>query len=553
MSSAIYAIPETKKAQETFYPTPPELAKRMISLVKWSDVESVLEPSAGKGDLARYACWELKARKDYRPSFEKTENYIPHADVDCVEIDPNLQAILRDKGFRVVHDDFMTYHTHKRYDLILMNPPFSDGAAHLIRALDMIKGGGQVVCLLNAETLKNPYNIQRRVLTNRLEQLGASIEYIAGAFGKAERGTDVEIALVYVKIKIAEDGDSMIMDRLRPAHKYTDKAEVGADRALAKADYIDAIVDRFNYEVECGIKLIQEYRVMLPLLQDRIGEDKYSSPLISLSIGRDKYGLSVNEYIRLTREKYWAALFKNPQFMEQLTSNLQNDLHSRVRELSNYEFSAYNIYQLMIEMNNRMIGGIEQTILDLFDDWTVKYHWDEASKNIHYYNGWKTNDSFAVNKKVILPLDGYNRWSCAPDEFRAYNVRSRLEDIEKVFNYLDGGRAPEVSLNDALNMAESTGQTRKVPTKHFFMTFYKKGTCHIEFRDPDLLAKFNIFAGRHKNWLPPSFGRKGYKELDREEKAVVDSFMGKDAYEQVVSRPDYFLQDASQMLALTGS
>ena len=139
MSSAIYAIPETKKAQETFYPTPPELAKRMISLVKWSDVESVLEPSAGKGDLARYACWELKARKDYRPSFEKTENYIPHADVDCVEIDPNLQAILRDKGFRVVHDDFMTYHTHKRYDLILMNPPFSDGAAHLIRALDMKK------------------------------------------------------------------------------------------------------------------------------------------------------------------------------------------------------------------------------------------------------------------------------------------------------------------------------------------------------------------------------------------------------------------------------
>ena len=41
MSSAIYVIPETKKAQETFYPTPPELAKRMISLVKWSDVESV--------------------------------------------------------------------------------------------------------------------------------------------------------------------------------------------------------------------------------------------------------------------------------------------------------------------------------------------------------------------------------------------------------------------------------------------------------------------------------------------------------------------------------
>lgn len=553
MSSAIYAIPETKKAQETFYPTPPELAKRMISLVKWSYVESALEPSAGKGDLARYACWELNARHSYHKNFAEPENYVPGEDVDCVEIDPNLQAILRDKGFRVVHDDFLTYQTHKHYDLILMNPPFSDGAAHLFKALDMIKDGGQVVCLLNAETLKNPYTAQRRVLLNRLEQMEASIEYISGAFGKAERGTDVEIALVNAKVEAAEDGDSMIMDRLRPAHRYTDKSDIGADRALAKADYIDAIVDRFNYEVECGIKLIHEYRVLAPMIVDTIGDKKYSNPLIALSVGGKKDNHSINEYIRLTREKYWVALFKNPQFMEQLTSNLQNDLRGKVHELSNYEFSVYNIYQLMVEMNNRVIGGIEQTILDLFDEWTVKYHWDEMSKNIHYYNGWKTNDSFAVNKKVILPLNGYTRWSCAPDEFKAHNVRGKLGDIEKVFNYLDGGKAPDVSLSDALAYVERTGDTRKVPTKHFYITFYKKGTCHVEFRDPDLLAKFNIFAGRHKKWLPPSFGRKGYKELDREEKAVVDSFMGKDAYEQVVSRPDYFLQDASQMLALTGS
>ena len=34
-----------------FYPTPEDLAKRMTDKVRWDDVQFVLEPSAGKGDL----------------------------------------------------------------------------------------------------------------------------------------------------------------------------------------------------------------------------------------------------------------------------------------------------------------------------------------------------------------------------------------------------------------------------------------------------------------------------------------------------------------------
>ena len=70
----------------------------------------------------------------------------------------------------------------------------------------------------------------------------------------------------------------------------------------------------------------------------------------------------------------------------------------------------------------------------------------------------------------------------------------------------------------------------------------------------DLLAKFNIFAARHKKWLPPSFDRKRYKDLDQEEKAMVDSFMGsEEAYEKAIDRSDYFLADASEMLMLPGA
>ena len=40
------------------------------------------------------------------------------------------------------------------------------------------------------------------------------------------------------------------------------------------------------------------------------------------------------------------------------------------------------------------------------------------------------------------------------------------------------------------------------------------------------------------------------KDLDAEEKAVIDSFEGEESYNRVMARPDYFLTDASQMLRL---
>ena len=86
------------------------------------------------------------------------------------------------------------------------------------------------------------------------------------------------------------------------------------------------------------------------------------------------------------------------------------------------------------------------------------------------------------------------------------------------------------------------------------MTLYKKGTAHIEFKNMDLLAKFNIFAARGKNWLPPAFGKKRYKDLNAEERKTVDSFMGEHSdrkYDAVCAHADYFLATGADTLTLT--
>ena len=74
-----------------------------------------------------------------------------------------------------------------------------------------------------------------------------------------------------------------------------------------------------------------------------------------------------------------------------------------------------------------------------------------------------------------------------------------------------------------------------------------KGTCHIEFKDEELLKKFNIFAARQNNWLPQEYGRKHYQQMTPEEKETIDSFEGgESSYESTMLNADYFIYNPNQ-------
>lgn len=529
-----------------FYPTPKNIIDKMLCDLDFTMIKSILEPSAGKGDIVE----ELKKKEKIR-SYEYNKYQF---DIDCIEVDQNLQYILKGKNFRVVYNDFLTYSTMKEYNLIIMNPPFSNGCKHLLKALEMQKrNGGAVVCLLNAETLKNPYTNDRLDLQRKLTEYNAKIEFIQDAFLNEERKTAVEIALVKVQLPEVQR-ESFILEGLRKAQE---KREFQAEEntQLIDSDFFKAIVNQYQLEAEAGIKLIKEYYAMQPFILSQFGKDETTgetiqkgSCIISMKVSNDT--LSVNEYIKRVRNKYWTALFKNPKFIGQLTNNLQRDFYNKVEELSNYDFSLYNIYQIKIDMRKKVVKGIEDTIIELFDELSHKYSYcGETSKNIHYYNGWKTNQSWIINKKVIIPLCGFKDLEYSWGGFRPtkYDTIQKLQDIEKCFNYLDGGLTEAVNLEESLKFTEEYGETKNIQLKYFTVTFYKKGTCHISFNNDDLLKKFNIFGSQHKGWLPPSYGKKAYKDMRNEEKAVIDEFEGEKEYNKVISNKEYFLFDGNNL------
>lgn len=534
-----------------FYPTPENLINKMLCDIDFKMIHSILEPSAGSGNIVEAI---KKKEKFYSSTYNKV-NY----DIDCIEVDQNLQSILKGKNFRVVYNDFLTYDTMKEYDLIIMNPPFSNGCKHLLKALEMQqRNGGAIVCLLNAETLKNTCTNERLDLQRKLTEYNAKVKFIQDAFMDAERKTAVEIALIKVQLPEVQR-QSFILDGLQKAQQQREIETEAESTQLIDNDFFKAIVNQYNLEVEAGIKLIKEYYAMKPFILSQFGKDKETGEtiqqggcILSLDIGsnRDKYNnkLSINEYIREVRGKYWKALFENKKFIGQLTNNLQRDFYNKVEELKDYDFSLYNIYQLKIDMQKKVVKGIEDTIMELFEEFSNKYHWyDETSGNIHYYNGWKTNKAWIINKKVIIPLKAYDDYYTNRFRPTHYDIVRKLQDIEKCFNYLDGGLTEAVDLEESLKFAEEYGETKNIQLKYFTVTFYKKGTCHIVFNDDELLKKFNIFGSQHKGWLPPSYGKKSYKDMTAEEKAVVNEFEGEKEYSKVISNRKYYLFDGNNL------
>lgn len=533
-----------------FYPTPKNLIDKMLDGLEWKMIHTILEPSAGKGNIVEV----LREKQKFNNKWYTTIKL----DIDCIESDENLRAILKEKNIRVVHDDFLTYDTMKEYDLIVMNPPFSNGCKHLLKALEFQqRNGGAVVCLLNAETLKNECNNERIMLNRMLREYNADVQYIRDAFVDAERKTGVEVALVKVKLPDIHR-ESVIFDGLERAIARKECVYDAENTQVAENDFFKAIVEQYKMEVEAGVKFIREYYAMAPRILYRFKKDEKTGKtvqsggnILDLRIGRNS--ATINEYIREIRGKYWSALFDNPKFIGQLTYDLQRAYYNKVEELKDYEFSLHNIYELKIDMSKKVVKGIEDTIISLFDELSSKYsYYDECTNNIHYFTGWRTNKAWIVNKKVIIPLRGWRDLEYSWGGFKPTNseVSGKLKDIEKCFNYLDGGLTEAVDLEKSLEFSEEYGESKNIVLKYFNVTFYKKGTCHITFTNEELLKKFNIFGAQHKGWLPPSYGKKKYNDMSAEEKAVVNEFEGEAEYNKVMCNTSYYLADTNSMLML---
>ena len=163
-----------------YFPTPPELAKRVIELAEIQHQHIVLEPSAGQGGIAMH---------------------VPAVNIlDCIELLPDNIAVLKNKSFRVIHEgDFLALYPSEKYHRICMNPPFERQADidHVLHAWKFLKPQGRLVSIMASSVTfrENKKTVEFRELLNRY---GFMEHNAAGAF--KDSGTMVNtVTVVLIK------------------------------------------------------------------------------------------------------------------------------------------------------------------------------------------------------------------------------------------------------------------------------------------------------------------------------------------------------------------
>lgn len=541
---------------EQFYPTPPRLAMRQILSIDWKDVNFVIDGQAGKGDLldavrfyrsySFYDCLEsprsLEFDWDKFDEMVQSGEYAKAVDHEsnrrgrditlaAMEIDTNLQAVLRAKQYKVLGADFLTYDAPDQPDVFLMNPPFANGELFLLNAIDRLFSG-QISCQLNAQTIKNPNTNARRELLKKLEQLDAKIEFIEDAYLDAERKTGVEIALIYINKQqsVEESIFEQTTDKANDG-QYSGGFEEKASQDLVHGDRIRAIVQRYNHQREQGVNTIMSFykqsAEVRGFLSLRVSEAEFNQGTLTQIVKA-----STNAFLRQLRHKTWMDMMDDPALTKFLTSAAKKRYRKELLSYSDMDVTERNIRAFVVSISQAYPEELKKTILDLFDSLTSRHAWyPETANNVHYFNGWASNKAHKINHRVVMPhFNLFDNYSGKISHYMPCGLTERLDDIEKVISYFDGGRVATTKLSDAIFSAMKNGQSRAIESDYFIASFFKKGTLHLTFRNRDVLRRFNIFCGAAKSWIPPNYGKKSYAEMSPEEHQVVQAFEGKDDY-----------------------
>jgi inorganic pyrophosphatase len=163
-----------------YFPTPKVTVEKMLAEADIESGMSVLEPSAGKGNIA---------------DIIKEEH--PNAEIEAVEPVPELRSILEAKGYSIVGRDFLEH--DGEYDRIVMNPPFEkrQDVAHVRHAFELLKPGGRIVAIMS----EGPFFGQDKTATEFrgwLDEVGWSEKLPEGSFKSSERPTGVATRMVVI-------------------------------------------------------------------------------------------------------------------------------------------------------------------------------------------------------------------------------------------------------------------------------------------------------------------------------------------------------------------
>src|SRR5690625_4893484 len=432
--------------------------------------------------------------------------------IDAIENDSRLVNTLMGAGYNVVWNDFLTYETFKEYVYIIMNPPFSNGVDHVLKAIDLAESqlsDCEIYAILNKQTIDNAYNSKRQELLRKLDEYDAEIEYVSEAFGsqsQAERRTDVEVALIRLKVEQADVGKSIYESVINDI--AGDEAQEELETALSTVVKQSEVAEKLN-DIE---RLVIEYETACELAREAFKATQAKQSFYSYidNVNKDENNVTgefysvvtldktytaedLNEELAKLRRGYWSLVLDTGEFKKLLTNEAIQKLNRQISAVQSMELNYANIKMLLTAIYANRHDMLIESIVSIFKK-STRYHMNEYSTNIHYYNGWKTNDAYRINKKIIIPIShAFDAWDLKDEYERLpYEVKSWIGDIIKALRLLDS------SVNESFDYAGNN----EFENEWLRFKMFKNGNIHVWFKDERLLARLNYLCGQHFAWIP---------------------------------------------------
>lgn len=477
-----------------FYPTPREVIETMM-MDEDINGKTILEPSAGKGNIVDWLQENGAGR------------------VIACENDTNIRKLL-DGKCEIIGDDFLTVTSEQvsHVDYIVMNPPFSKGAAHILHAFDIAPAGCTVIALCNNDNLERGWNYEKnKMMIETIELYGRS-EYLGEVFKNAERTTNVSVSLI--KLYKEGTGDNEFSGYFF-SQMDEDAANMNQREGIMQYNIVRDLVNRYVTAVKLFDETMEAAnRINEAAKYPDAGEYDYI-PIKFGTMEGDYNGHAVTithqQYKRELQKYYWNIIFKKLHMEKYATKLLRQQINKFIQQQTNVPFTMGNIYRvidMVIQTNGQRMN---KALLEAFD-----LICSFSSENSTAGEKWKTNANYMINKKFIVPYmcKGYHdSYKCSGSwcykkgkeayprvQIEGYHV-DELEDVCKALCYITGTNYDNVCALRWHHDQEEWGNWFK--WGFFQCKAYKKGTMHFEFIDEDVWYKFNYEVSKLRGWALP--------------------------------------------------